>query len=147
PPALLAGIHPARRHGPARLRHRRPGDPAGTPLRNVRPERLGGDHRAWRTLSDLGARRLPCRPRRPRSRRPQGPGHKPRRATSRSPGSRRMSDVAHRSVMLDEVVAALQPGPGKLIVDATFGAGGYSSAFLGAGARVVAFDRDPAALG
>jgi 16S rRNA (cytosine1402-N4)-methyltransferase len=57
-----------------------------------------------------------------------------------------MSDVAHRSVMLDEVVAALQPGPGKLIVDATFGAGGYSSAFLGAGARVIAFDRDPAVL-
>jgi len=43
---------------------------------------------------------------------------------------------AHSPVMQDEVVAALQPGPGKLIVDATFGAGGYSSAFIAAGARV-----------
>jgi 16S rRNA (cytosine1402-N4)-methyltransferase len=57
-----------------------------------------------------------------------------------------MSEAAHRPVMLDEVVAALRPAPGKLIVDATFGAGGYSSAFIDAGARVVAFDRDPAVL-
>ncbi|HZC17619.1 MAG TPA: 16S rRNA (cytosine(1402)-N(4))-methyltransferase RsmH [Caulobacteraceae bacterium] len=57
-----------------------------------------------------------------------------------------MSEVAHRSVMLDEVMAALRPAPGMLIVDATFGAGGYSSALLDAGARVVAFDRDPAVL-
>lgn len=57
-----------------------------------------------------------------------------------------MSEAPHRSVMLDEVVAALEPGPGKLIIDATFGAGGYSSAFVSAGARVVAFDRDPAVL-
>jgi 16S rRNA (cytosine1402-N4)-methyltransferase len=48
--------------------------------------------------------------------------------------------------MLDEVVELLQPAPGRLIVDATFGAGGYSRAFLDAGARVVAFDRDPAVL-
>jgi 16S rRNA (cytosine1402-N4)-methyltransferase len=51
----------------------------------------------------------------------------------------------HTSVLLAEVVAALEPGPGKLIVDGTFGAGGYSRAFLAAGARVVAFDRDPSA--
>jgi 16S rRNA (cytosine1402-N4)-methyltransferase len=57
-----------------------------------------------------------------------------------------MSDAPHRPVMLDEVSAALGPSPGKLIVDATFGAGGYSRAFLRAGARVIAFDRDPAAL-
>jgi 16S rRNA (cytosine1402-N4)-methyltransferase len=55
-----------------------------------------------------------------------------------------MSEAAHRPVMLDEVVEALQPGPGKLIVDATFGAGGYSRAFLAAGADVIALDRDPA---
>jgi 16S rRNA (cytosine1402-N4)-methyltransferase len=47
--------------------------------------------------------------------------------------------------MLDEVVEALAPAPGRLIVDATFGAGGYSRAFLEAGADVVAFDRDPSA--
>jgi 16S rRNA (cytosine1402-N4)-methyltransferase len=57
-----------------------------------------------------------------------------------------MSTRPHQPVMLDEVTAALQPGPGKLIIDATFGAGGYSRAFLDAGARVIAFDRDPAAL-
>ena len=52
---------------------------------------------------------------------------------------------AHVSVLLGEVVAALQPAPGKRIVDATFGAGGYSRAFLDAGAEVIAFDRDPTA--
>jgi len=57
-----------------------------------------------------------------------------------------MSPAPHRPVMLDEVVAALEPGPQKLIIDGTFGAGGYSSAFLDFGAQVVAFDRDPAAV-
>jgi 16S rRNA (cytosine1402-N4)-methyltransferase len=57
-----------------------------------------------------------------------------------------MSGRSHEPVMLDEVTAALRPGPGKLIIDATFGAGGYSRAFLDAGARVIAFDRDPGAL-
>ena len=35
------------------------------------------------------------------------------------------------------------PGPGRLIVDGTFGAGGYSRAFLERGADVIGFDRDP----
>ena len=51
----------------------------------------------------------------------------------------------HTSVLLDEVIAALEPASGKLIVDGTFGAGGYSRAFLATGADVVAFDRDPSA--
>ena len=51
----------------------------------------------------------------------------------------------HLSVMLDEVVAAAAPAPGVRIVDATFGAGGYSRAFLAAGAQVLALDRDPTA--
>ena len=51
----------------------------------------------------------------------------------------------HVSVLLDEVVAAIEPAPGKRIIDATFGAGGYSRAFLAAGAEVIAFDRDPTA--
>lgn len=51
----------------------------------------------------------------------------------------------HTSVLLGEVIEALEPGPGKLIVDGTFGAGGYSRGFLATGARVVAFDRDPSA--
>src|SRR5690606_5625644 len=52
----------------------------------------------------------------------------------------------HVPVLLDEVVAALDPRPGDLIVDATFGAGGYTRAFLDAGATVHAFDRDPDAI-
>jgi 16S rRNA (cytosine1402-N4)-methyltransferase len=57
-----------------------------------------------------------------------------------------MSGAAHVSVLLKEVVEALEPAPGKRIVDATFGAGGYSRAFLEAGAEVIAFDRDPTAV-
>jgi 16S rRNA (cytosine1402-N4)-methyltransferase len=56
-----------------------------------------------------------------------------------------MTDAPHTSVLLNEVVEAVAPAPGKLIVDATFGAGGYSAAFIAAGATVIAFDRDPAA--
>ena len=56
-----------------------------------------------------------------------------------------MSDAPHVSVLLGEVVEVLKPAPGALIVDGTFGAGGYSRAFLDAGANVVAFDRDPSA--
>ncbi|KRA84262.1 16S rRNA (cytosine(1402)-N(4))-methyltransferase RsmH [Altererythrobacter sp. Root672] len=41
---------------------------------------------------------------------------------------------------------ALAPGPGDVIVDATFGAGGYTRAILDAGATVHAFDRDPDAI-
>jgi 16S rRNA (cytosine1402-N4)-methyltransferase len=61
-----------------------------------------------------------------------------------------MSDQAghapdHVPVLLAEVMEALRPAPGETVVDGTFGAGGYSRAFLAAGARVIAFDRDPAA--
>jgi 16S rRNA (cytosine1402-N4)-methyltransferase len=52
----------------------------------------------------------------------------------------------HIPVLLDEVVAAIAPRPGMTIVDATFGAGGYSRTLLEAGARVYAFDRDPYAI-
>ena len=55
------------------------------------------------------------------------------------------SAAPHVSVLLDEVLAAIEPAPGKRILDATFGAGGYSRAFLDAGAEVIAFDRDPSA--
>jgi len=53
--------------------------------------------------------------------------------------------TAHVPVLLGEVVETLQPRAGKLVVDATFGAGGYSRALLQAGAQVIAFDRDPSA--
>lgn len=57
-----------------------------------------------------------------------------------------MAGAAHVPVLLEEVVAALAPAPGSLIVDATFGAGGYSRRLLDAGATVHAFDRDPDAI-
>lgn len=54
--------------------------------------------------------------------------------------------VRHIPVLLKEVLAALEPAPGKVILDGTFGAGGYSSAILAAGAEVIALDRDPTAI-
>jgi len=52
----------------------------------------------------------------------------------------------HIPVLLDEVIAALDPKPGETHVDGTFGAGGYTRAILRTGARVIAFDRDPDAI-
>lgn len=54
-----------------------------------------------------------------------------------------MSAAPHISVLLSEVVAALDAKPGDMILDGTFGAGGYTRAILGSGASVTAFDRDP----
>ncbi|MEO8927150.1 MAG: 16S rRNA (cytosine(1402)-N(4))-methyltransferase RsmH [Caulobacteraceae bacterium] len=56
-----------------------------------------------------------------------------------------MTAPAHTPVLLAEVLETLQPASGLTVVDGTFGAGGYSRAFLTAGARVIAFDRDPVA--
>ena len=56
------------------------------------------------------------------------------------------ASAPHIPVLLDEVIAALDPQPHDLIVDATFGAGGYTRALLGRGATVHAFDRDPDAI-
>jgi 16S rRNA (cytosine1402-N4)-methyltransferase len=54
----------------------------------------------------------------------------------------------HATVMRDEVVRALAPRPGGVYVDATLGAGGHTVALLEAEpkARIVALDRDPAAI-
>ncbi|MFN7185673.1 MAG: 16S rRNA (cytosine(1402)-N(4))-methyltransferase RsmH [Alphaproteobacteria bacterium] len=55
-----------------------------------------------------------------------------------------MNAVPHIPVMLHEVMAAAAPKAGELVVDGTFGAGGYSRALLKvAECRVVAIDRDP----
>ena len=60
--------------------------------------------------------------------------------TASSPGG-------HEPVLLAEVLAALAPRDGALYVDGTFGRGGYTSALLAAAeCRVVAIDRDPAAI-
>lgn len=48
----------------------------------------------------------------------------------------------HTPVLLIEVVTQLGAGPGKKIIDATFGEGGHSKALLAAGASVLAIDRD-----
>jgi 16S rRNA (cytosine1402-N4)-methyltransferase len=53
----------------------------------------------------------------------------------------------HVPVLLNEVIAGLDPKPGETHVDGTFGAGGYTKAILEKGAtRVYAFDRDPDAI-
>ena len=58
-----------------------------------------------------------------------------------------MSQAApHIPVLLAEVIDALAISPGETHVDGTFGAGGYSRAMTKAGARVIAFDRDPDAI-
>lgn len=51
--------------------------------------------------------------------------------------------MKHIPVLLDDVMRELGDLNGRHILDATFGAGGYTRAFLNAGASVVAFDRDP----
>lgn len=56
--------------------------------------------------------------------------------------------AGHVPVMLEEVVAALAPGGGDVVVDATFGGGGHARRILrelGPGGRVVGVDRDPEA--
>ena len=53
----------------------------------------------------------------------------------------------HVPVLVGEVVAALALHEGAIVVDGTFGAGGYTKAILAWGAgRVIAFDRDPDAI-
>jgi len=55
----------------------------------------------------------------------------------------------HLAVLLEEAVAALNLRPDGVYVDATFGRGGHSRAILqrlGANGRLIALDRDPAAV-
>jgi 16S rRNA (cytosine1402-N4)-methyltransferase len=53
----------------------------------------------------------------------------------------------HIPVLLDEVIKLLEPKDGKIYLDCTFGAGGYTSAILGfARANVVSIDQDPSTL-
>lgn len=49
----------------------------------------------------------------------------------------------HAPVLIDQVITALSAGPGDVIIDATFGSGGYTRAILATGAEVIALDRDP----
>lgn len=54
--------------------------------------------------------------------------------------------MKHIPVLLNAVLRELGDLNGRTVLDATFGAGGYTRAFLSAGANVVAFDRDPNVL-
>ncbi len=59
------------------------------------------------------------------------------------------SPSLHVPVMLHEVVRWLDPRPGGVIVDGTLGGGGHTRALaerVGPAGRVIALDRDPAAL-
>ena len=51
--------------------------------------------------------------------------------------------MKHIPVLIDAIMRELGDIHGQHVLDATFGAGGYTRAFLNAGASVVAFDRDP----
>ncbi len=60
-----------------------------------------------------------------------------------------MTKPQHVPVLLDEVLEFLNVRPGGVIVDATLGLGGHSSAIakrLGATGRLICFDRDPQAM-
>jgi 16S rRNA (cytosine1402-N4)-methyltransferase len=56
-----------------------------------------------------------------------------------------MSQARHIPVLKQEMLAAVDAKAGDVVVDGTFGAGGYSRAILAHAprARVIAFDRDP----
>ncbi len=63
-------------------------------------------------------------------------------------GEMDQGDWGHIPVLRDEVVAALEPKPGGIYLDATLGAGGHSAAILAAAPqiRLVALDCDDRAL-
>ena len=66
-----------------------------------------------------------------------------------TPGGPPPEATGHRPVLLHPLIESLQPRPGQTFVDGTLGAGGYVAAFLERvlpGGRVLAIDRDPAAV-
>lgn len=52
----------------------------------------------------------------------------------------------HTPVLEDEVIHALMPMPGKLMLDGTLGGGGHTRRLLAQGTNVLALDQDPEAL-
>ena len=66
-----------------------------------------------------------------------------------TPGGPTPEATGHRPVLLHPLIESLQPRPGQRYVDGTLGAGGYTAAFLERvlpGGRILAIDRDPAAV-
>jgi len=58
-----------------------------------------------------------------------------------------IEDRPHKPVLLREVLEALAPRDGEIMVDGTFGAGGYSRAILdSANCELYGIDRDPTAV-
>jgi 16S rRNA (cytosine1402-N4)-methyltransferase len=61
-----------------------------------------------------------------------------------------MSESVHVPVLVDEVLHLLAVMPGQIVVDGTLGGGGHTrrlaAACSGGGGRVIALDRDPAAV-
>ena len=55
-------------------------------------------------------------------------------------------NLMHVPVLAAEVVEALQPTPGKTIVDGTLGGAGHTRLLLERGAQVIGIDQDPYAL-
>ncbi|WP_424949708.1 16S rRNA (cytosine(1402)-N(4))-methyltransferase RsmH [Deinococcus sp.] len=55
-------------------------------------------------------------------------------------------ELTHLPVLAAEVVEALQPAPGKTIVDGTLGGAGHTRLLLAGGAQVIGIDQDPYAL-
>src|SRR5208283_3074137 len=123
--------------GPRRLRDRAPRherDPAhgfggaGHARRAAegvaRPRTRSGFRRAGAQVPDLGAVALCRSPRGGAGPRPDAEGGAGRGGASMTEARR------HVPVLLDEVLQALDPRPGAVIVDGTFGAGGYARALL-----------------
>jgi 16S rRNA (cytosine1402-N4)-methyltransferase len=55
------------------------------------------------------------------------------------------ASTRHVPVLLEETLAAVQPGPGRRVLDCTLGLGGHAAAMVAAGATVVGVERDPQA--
>ncbi|MBE7159210.1 MAG: 16S rRNA (cytosine(1402)-N(4))-methyltransferase, partial [Rhodospirillales bacterium] len=53
----------------------------------------------------------------------------------------------HRPVLVEEVLWALAPAPGRVIVDGTLGGGGHAAAILQKGAKIIGLDQDGGAIG
>ncbi len=53
----------------------------------------------------------------------------------------------HQPVLMEEVLSALAPAPGRTIVDGTLGGGGHARAILARGAKIIGLDQDGGAIG
>ncbi|NKB49450.1 MAG: 16S rRNA (cytosine(1402)-N(4))-methyltransferase RsmH [Alphaproteobacteria bacterium] len=70
-----------------------------------------------------------------------------RRSNPTGAGAEAVPANGHTPVLLDSVIAALEPRTGAVYIDGTLGAGGYTSALLEATDCIVwAIDRDPDAI-